>query len=109
MAKRIPTVEVVNPNAPDETMIINKSAYDADPERYELADGSEPAGEASVLDGTVKDVEAYVAETDDVAELRELLAAEQGGKDRSGAVSALEDRIAELEEADEDEGEEGGE
>jgi hypothetical protein len=47
-------------------------------------------------------VSEYVAGTDDLEHLDEVLAAERSGKNRVGAIDAIEDRILELEEERQD-------
>lgn len=48
---------------------------------------------------TVDDIKELIAETSDLAELDKLLTDEKEGKDRKTAIAAIEERIAELKEA----------
>lgn len=59
-------------------------------------DGESAASEPSLLDGSVDDIEAEIANIDDPDEIDRLLKAERAGKNRKGAVSALEARRDEL-------------
>lgn len=71
--------------------VINATDFDAETmERYD----------ESKAELTVDEIRAAVAETADVATLEAMLAAEQDGKARKGAIEAIEARIAELEDED---------
>jgi hypothetical protein len=61
----------------------------------ETASGVDP----TVLDGTVAEVKAYVAEVEDRAALDMLYAAELAGKDRAGVKSAIDARREEIDAA----------
>jgi hypothetical protein len=58
--------------------------------------GDEEAGlaEPSILDQSVAKLTEALEDVDDIGELQALRDAEQGGKSRAGAITAIEDRIA---------------
>jgi hypothetical protein len=70
--------------------------YVADAAEAEGALGEAPAAPKDPLDGSVADLIAYLEGVDDIAEVRALIAAEQGGKTRVGALAALQARKAAL-------------
>lgn len=56
----------------------------------------------NLADSNNSEVEEYVAEVDDVDVLEDLLEDEEAGEDRKGAKSAIESRLEELREDDEE-------
>jgi hypothetical protein len=58
-------------------------------------DGAE-AAEPGPLDQSVEKLTAHIATIDDPAEIERLLEGEKAGKTRTGAIAALEARLAEL-------------
>lgn len=57
-----------------------------------------PVAEPGPLDGSIPDLVTHLDSVNDVAELQRLREAETGGKSRAGALSAIDARIAELDE-----------
>jgi hypothetical protein len=68
---------------------------EAQPSRSE---GGEGTGEPSLLDNSVPTLRQELAKIDDLGELRRLRDQEVGGKSRSGALEAIDDRILAVEE-----------
>ena len=100
------TVGIVNPDNPEESILINESDYNGEEqtlwdEREQSvgppADDDPDPAVVALLEGTIPDLEARLAETSDVELLKEAKAAEEVGENRVGAVDAIEERIGELE------------
>ena len=70
--------------------------YVADQAKAEGALGDAPAAPKDPLDQSVADLIEYLEGVDDIAEVRALITAEQGGKTRTGALAALQARKAAL-------------
>lgn len=72
------------------------------PERSLEANAADAeAGEPTLLDESIPTLRQELAKIDDVAEVRRLREQEVGGKSRTGALEALDDRIFQLEEKQE--------
>ena len=106
------TVEIVNPDNPDEFIVVNQSDYEADQGEdgeksmtlWEERDQGGAEGDpevnsevAALLEGSVADLEARLTETTDVELLKAAKAVEEADKNRSTAIDAIEERIGELE------------
>lgn len=66
------------------------------PTRRSSRSGDTGNAEPTVLDQSIPDLEASLADINDADELQRLREQEVGGKSRSGALSAIDARIAEL-------------